>query len=93
MLTQTSAYWLAALEDSGVPVGPVLYYDEVFADLQIPARDMVVETSHPVTGRFRVPGVKLSASPGSVRRAAPRSGEHTREVLTQHQAAQPLPHD
>ena len=40
---------------------------------------MVVETIHPVTGAFRTMGVpvKLSATPGSVRRAAPRLGEHT----------------
>jgi crotonobetainyl-CoA:carnitine CoA-transferase CaiB-like acyl-CoA transferase len=93
--TQTSAHWLAALEDRGIPAGPVLHYDEVFTNKQILAREMVVETSHPVTGPFRVPGVavKLSGTPGSVRRAAPRLGEHTREVLTQHQAAQPLPRD
>jgi crotonobetainyl-CoA:carnitine CoA-transferase CaiB-like acyl-CoA transferase len=78
-----SAYWLAELDKRGIPAGPVLHYDEVFTDPQILARDMVAETSHSLTGAFRVPGVtvKLSATPGSVRRAAPRLGEHTREVL------------
>jgi crotonobetainyl-CoA:carnitine CoA-transferase CaiB-like acyl-CoA transferase len=78
-----SAHWLAELEKRGIPAGPVLHYDEVFTDPQIIARGMVAETSHPVTGAFRVPGVtvKLSATPGSVRRAAPRLGEHTTEVL------------
>ncbi|MFL5281016.1 MAG: CaiB/BaiF CoA transferase family protein [Rhodopila sp.] len=88
--TQPSAHWLAALEKLGIPAGPVLYYDEVFTNPQILARDMVVETSHPVTGPFRTMGVpvKLSATPGSVRQAAPRLGEHTREVLTQRKAAE-----
>jgi crotonobetainyl-CoA:carnitine CoA-transferase CaiB-like acyl-CoA transferase len=87
---QPSAYWLAALEQLGIPAGPVLYYDEVFTNPQILARDMVVETSHPVTGPFRTMGVpvKLSATPGSVRQAAPRLGEHTRDVLTQRKAAE-----
>jgi crotonobetainyl-CoA:carnitine CoA-transferase CaiB-like acyl-CoA transferase len=87
---QPSAYWLAALEQLGIPAGPVLYYDEVFTNPQILARDMVVETSHPVTGPFRTMGVpvKLSATPGSVRQAAPRLGEHTRAVLTQRKAAE-----
>ncbi|PPQ36018.1 CaiB/BaiF CoA transferase family protein [Rhodopila globiformis] len=82
--TRPSAHWLAALEECGIPAGPVLYYDEVFTDPQILARDMVVETNHPVTGPFRTMGVtvKLSATPGSVRQAAPRLGEHTQEVLT-----------
>jgi crotonobetainyl-CoA:carnitine CoA-transferase CaiB-like acyl-CoA transferase len=78
-----SAHWLAALEKIGVPAGPVLHYDEVFNDPQILAREMVVQTDHPVTGGFRTLGVpvKLSATPGSVRRAAPRLGEHTDEVM------------
>jgi crotonobetainyl-CoA:carnitine CoA-transferase CaiB-like acyl-CoA transferase len=80
---QPSAHWLAALEAIGVPAGPVLYYDQVFTDPQILARDMVVETNHLVTGKFHTMGVpvKLSATPGSVHRAAPRLGEHTGEVL------------
>jgi crotonobetainyl-CoA:carnitine CoA-transferase CaiB-like acyl-CoA transferase len=88
--TRPSAHWLAALEKLGIPAGPVLYYDEVFTNPQILARDMVMETNHPVTGPFRTMGVpvKLSATPGSVRQAAPRLGEHTREVLTQRKAAE-----
>ena len=74
----------------GIPVGPVLHYDEVYTDPQILARDMVVETNHPITGPFRTMGVtvKLSATPGSVRRAAPRLGEHTNEVLNERKAAE-----
>ena len=85
---ETSAHWLTALETIGIPAGPVLHYDEVFTDPQILARDMVVETDHPVTGKFRTMGVpvKLSATPGSVRRPAPRLGEHTAEVLAERKA-------
>jgi crotonobetainyl-CoA:carnitine CoA-transferase CaiB-like acyl-CoA transferase len=88
--TKPSAHWLSALETLGIPAGPVLHYDEVFADPQILARDMVVETDHPVTGRFRTMGVpvKLSDTPGSVRRAAPRLGEHTNEILREPKAAE-----
>jgi crotonobetainyl-CoA:carnitine CoA-transferase CaiB-like acyl-CoA transferase len=85
-----SAHWLEALERLGIPAGPVLHYDEVFTDKQILAREMVAETDHPVTGPFRTLGVpvKLSATPGSVRRAAPRLGEHTAEILNQRKAAE-----
>jgi crotonobetainyl-CoA:carnitine CoA-transferase CaiB-like acyl-CoA transferase len=85
-----SAYWLDTLERLGIPAGPVLHYDEVYTDPQILARDMVVETIHPVTGAFRTMGVpvKLSATPGSVRGAAPRLGEHTSEVLNERKAAE-----
>jgi crotonobetainyl-CoA:carnitine CoA-transferase CaiB-like acyl-CoA transferase len=78
-----AAHWLAALEALGIPAGPVQHFDEVFTDPQMLARDMVVETAHPVTGKFRTMGVtvKLSDTPGAVRRPAPRLGEHNREVL------------
>ena len=85
-----SSYWPDALENLGIPAGPVLHYDEVYTDPQILARDMVVETHHKVTGPFRTMGVtvKLSATPGSVRTPAPRLGEHTDEVLNQGKAAE-----
>jgi crotonobetainyl-CoA:carnitine CoA-transferase CaiB-like acyl-CoA transferase len=78
-----SAHWLAAMEAAGIPAGPVLHFDEVFTDPQILARKMVVETRHKVTGPFRTMGVtvKLSDTPGAVRRPAPRLGEHNDEVL------------
>ena len=82
---RTSAEWLADFEAAGIPAGPVLHYDEVLTDPQILARDMVVETNHPVTGKSCTLGVnvKLSDTPGSVGRAAPRLGEHTTDVLAE----------
>ncbi|MBV9247828.1 MAG: CoA transferase [Acetobacteraceae bacterium] len=81
--SQPSAHWLAAFEKAGVPAGPVLHFDEVFTNPQMLAREMVAHTEHPVTGRFGTLGVpvKLSGTPGAVRGAAPRLGEHTEEVL------------
>jgi crotonobetainyl-CoA:carnitine CoA-transferase CaiB-like acyl-CoA transferase len=88
--TQPSAHWLDALEKCGIPAGPVLHYDEVYNDPQILAREMVVETRHPVTGAFKTMGVpvKLSATPGSVRTAAPRLGEHSDTFVTRKDAAE-----
>jgi crotonobetainyl-CoA:carnitine CoA-transferase CaiB-like acyl-CoA transferase len=44
---------------------------------------MVVEMEHPVEGTVRALGipVKLSDTPGRIRRPAPLLGEHTAEVL------------
>jgi len=80
---QPSAHWLAAMEAAGIPAGPVLTFDEALADPHIVARGMVVETSHPTVGSFKTLGipVKLSHTPGAIRRPAPRLGEHTAEVL------------
>jgi formyl-CoA transferase len=73
---------MAALEAEGIPAGPVLHHDEVFADPQVLARDMVVEVEHAKAGRQRTLGVplKMSATPASVRRAAPVLGQHDGEV-------------
>ncbi|MBI2469359.1 MAG: CoA transferase, partial [Candidatus Rokubacteria bacterium] len=78
-----AAPWLAALEAEGIAAGPVNRLDQVFADPQVVAREMVVELDHPTVGRHRVLGipVKLSATPGAVRAPAPVLGQHTEEIL------------
>jgi crotonobetainyl-CoA:carnitine CoA-transferase CaiB-like acyl-CoA transferase len=77
------AVWLERFEAAGVPAGPVLTYDQVFADPHVKAREMAVEVQHPTAGPGRVLGMpfKLSATPGAVRSPAPRLGEHTDEIL------------
>ena len=80
---ESNAHWLAKLGEAGIPAGPVVDHAELFADPQLRAREMVVEVEHPSAGRMATLGVpiKLSETPGSVRRPAPRLGEHTAEVL------------
>jgi formyl-CoA transferase len=77
------AHWLATLEACDIPCGPINDYAEVFADPQIVARDMVLETDHPVLGRLRTLGspIKLSETPADPSRRGPLLGEHTEEVL------------
>jgi len=67
----------------GMPAGPVLSIQDMLADPQTRARDMVVATDHPTLGRVETLGapVKLSATPASVTRAAPTLGQHTDEIL------------
>ena len=74
---------VGALRDRGVPCGAVRSVDEVLADPQIAARLMVETIDHPTVGAMRMLGlpVKLSETPGRVRRPPPRLGEHTRQVL------------
>jgi crotonobetainyl-CoA:carnitine CoA-transferase CaiB-like acyl-CoA transferase len=78
-----SVHWLDVLEAAGIPAGPVLEFDEAMADPHVVARGMVVDTEHPSAGTIKTLGipVKLSDTPGALRRPAPRLGEHTAEVL------------
>ena len=75
--------WVAALVEGGVPCGPIHDYAEVFADAHTQARGMEVAVEHPVEGSVRALGipVKLSDTPGAVRRPAPLLGQHTEEIL------------
>ena len=59
-----------------------MYHDEVFTDPHVLAREMVVEVDHAAAGRQRVLGtpIKLSATPGAIRRPAPVVGEHNEEI-------------
>jgi crotonobetainyl-CoA:carnitine CoA-transferase CaiB-like acyl-CoA transferase len=80
---QPSEMWVAALDAAGIPAGPVLDFAQVLTNPHVLDRGMVAETVHASTGPFRTLGVpvKLSDTPGSVRTAAPRLGEHTEAVL------------
>ena len=80
---QTTAYWLELLEQAGVVAGPIYNMEQVYQDPQVQAREMVVELDDPELGRLRHIGipVKLSATPGKIRRRAPALGEHSAEVL------------
>jgi formyl-CoA transferase len=78
---RTTGEWMTALEAEGIPAGPVLHHDEVFADPQILARGMVGEVEHATAGKRKTLGVpiKMSATPGGLRRAAPTLGQHDAE--------------
>jgi formyl-CoA transferase len=75
--------WVELLLDAGVPAGPILDYAQVVEDPHTRAREMVVEMEHPEAGTVRTLGipVKLSETPGTIRRPAPLLGEHNDEVL------------
>lgn len=83
---RSTAEWLAALDAAGVPAGPINDIATMASDPQTLARQMVVSLGHPVAGPTKALGVpiKLSATPGNVRRPAPTYGQHTLEVLLQH---------
>jgi crotonobetainyl-CoA:carnitine CoA-transferase CaiB-like acyl-CoA transferase len=83
LAAQDVAHWVETLNTAGVPAGPVLGLAEVFSDPQVLAREMLVRLPHPERETFLATGlpVKLSETPGAIRRAPPLHGEHTGEVL------------
>ena len=50
MAHEPRRHWLALFDAANIPCGPINDYAQVFADPQVAARDMVVETEHPVLG-------------------------------------------
>lgn len=80
---RTTRELVASLDAAGIPAGPVNTIGEMLADPHVLAREMVVETVHPIAGPTKALGVpiKFTGTPGGVRRPAPLLGEHTREVL------------
>src|SRR5688572_4587404 len=83
---RTSSEWIAALNEAGVPCGPIYRMDEVFADPQVKHLGMAVPTQHYALGDIEVvnQGVRLSGTPFEVRSAAPDQGVHTEEVLKEY---------
>ncbi len=85
-VTDTTANWLAMLEEAGVVAGPIYNMDQVYKDPQVLARNMLVDINDPDLGTIHNIGVpvKFSATPGRIRTRAPMLGEHSVEVLMEH---------
>jgi crotonobetainyl-CoA:carnitine CoA-transferase CaiB-like acyl-CoA transferase len=81
--TRDTEDWVALLQEAGVPAGPIRDYAQSCADPHTVAREMVVELDHPTEGRIKTLGIplKLSQTPGGIRRPPPGLGEHTDEIL------------
>ena len=81
-----AGHWLKALDEAGVPCGPVYDMLQALADPQTAAREMVVEAEHAKLGPVKTIGlpVKFSRTPGKVRKGAPVYGEDTEEILRLH---------
>jgi len=84
--TRSSTEWHEALLAAGIPCGPINAIDQVFADAQVLARDMLVELPHPTAGTVRLTGspLKLSRTPVRIEEPPPLLGQHTEEVLNRH---------
>ncbi len=82
---QPRAFWIAELENAGIPCGPILDYQDALTTPQAIAREMTVDVDHPTLGPLRTLGtpIKMSATPLNPKRRGPMLGEHTDEVLAE----------
>ena len=83
LATRTTAEWLKRLDECDVPCAPVLRRAEVLTNEQVVARALIAEYDHPGVGRVRQarPAARFSATPARTPSAAPKIGQHSREVL------------
>jgi formyl-CoA transferase/CoA:oxalate CoA-transferase len=81
--TRPRTHWINSLEAQGITASPVNSYAETVQDPQTIANEYIVPMKHPRLGEIQVTGVpvRLSATPGQIKRPAPLAGEHTEEVL------------
>ncbi len=84
-VTHPTSHWVAALEQVGVPAGPINSLDAVFKDPQVLARGMRIDLPHPVAGTVPLVAnpLRLSETPVSYRSAPPLLGADTRHVLAE----------
>jgi crotonobetainyl-CoA:carnitine CoA-transferase CaiB-like acyl-CoA transferase len=84
-LTRTREEWFELLSQTDICAAPMLTLDEVGNNAQVKARDMIVEVEGANGQKAKQVGIsiKLSATPGSIRRVAPELGQHTDEILTE----------
>jgi crotonobetainyl-CoA:carnitine CoA-transferase CaiB-like acyl-CoA transferase len=82
-LTRTRDEWAAFADVHDCCLEPVLEVEEALESELVRAREMVIEFEQPGAGKVKGLGfpVKLSRTPGQVRRGGPALGEHTEQVL------------
>ena len=80
-----SKYWIDALDQAGIPCGPINTIDQVFADPQVqhlgiasPVKSSYMGDINLVASPLNFPGV-----PKTIRSATPQAGEHTAEILAE----------
>ena len=85
---QTAGYWLKAMEEAGVPCGPVNNLAQTFADPQIQHREMAINMPHRNNSENGVSLIgnplNFSDTPIQYKKAPPVRAEDTREILSKH---------
>jgi crotonobetainyl-CoA:carnitine CoA-transferase CaiB-like acyl-CoA transferase len=80
-----TAEWRERLDANDVPSAPVLRRNEVIANEQVVARELIAEFDHPDIGPVRQPkpAARFDRTPAQIRGPAPRIGEHSATILAE----------
>ncbi len=84
--TRSTAEWVERLLAAGVPCGPILSVDQVFADPQVDHLGLSWPLEHPELGPIALVGepMRFSRHPRAAQpRPAPQTGEHTDTILAE----------
>ena len=85
LATKTTQEWLDIFAETKVPVIVVNSLEDLFHDPQLEAVDFWQSYEHPTEGQLKMPGFpsKFSKTPASIRKHAPKLGEHSKEILAE----------
>jgi crotonobetainyl-CoA:carnitine CoA-transferase CaiB-like acyl-CoA transferase len=82
---KTTAQWIEALAGADIPFSPVNSLEDLVVDPHLHSVGFWQEFEHPTEGTLRMTAnpIDLKASPPSIRRLAPRLGEHNEDILAE----------
>lgn len=82
MQGRSTAQWMSLLEEADIPCAPVNRLEDLFNDPQFQAVRLFDEQDHPTEGRVKTSRfpMRFSRSPATIRRLAPRLGEHGEDI-------------
>ena len=85
LATKTTQEWLDIFTGTKVPVIVVNSLEDLFHDPHLEAVDFWKSFDHPTEGQLKMPGFpsKFSKTPASIRKHAPKLGEHSKEILAE----------
>ena len=85
LATKTTQEWLDIFAQTKVTVIVVNSLEDLFHDPHLEAVDFWQSYEHPTEGQLKMPGFpsKFSKTPASIRKHAPKLGEHSKEILAE----------
>jgi formyl-CoA transferase len=81
--TNSTAHWVAALNEAGVPAGPIYRIDEMFADPQVRHLGIAQTLNGNKSQTYVGQPIDLSRTPAEIVSHPPELGEHTEAILAE----------